>query len=311
MGSEHDKNTSVLHDPSAYTIAAGDLAAIFLPHNGMLGASLRFRGVELLRRLENLDTAAVKGSTAGIPILYPWANRLGSLAYSAAGRNVELAATSTLLHFDDHGLPLHGVPWGQLQWSVIQSSKNQLVARLDWNRSELLTVFPFRHQVEMTATIQPNELAIQTLVRSTGDTVPISFGYHPYFGIPELGRASWRLKLPAMRRLLLNPLGIPAGERENCPEFDAKLGDADFDDCFEVLEERPSFSLSGPGLWINVEFVEGYRYAQIFAPKNKQFAAIEPMTAPTNALKSGRGLSEIARGGEYKASFRIGVHKEP
>lgn len=58
------------------------------PADGMLGASLRFRGVELLRRVDDLDAGRIEGSTAGIPLLYPWANRLDSLQYRAAGRQV-------------------------------------------------------------------------------------------------------------------------------------------------------------------------------------------------------------------------------
>ncbi len=55
----------------AHTIGSGDLSATFLPELGMLGASMRFRGVEVLRRIEDLPAAAAKGSTAGIPLLYP------------------------------------------------------------------------------------------------------------------------------------------------------------------------------------------------------------------------------------------------
>src|ERR1700722_10355987 len=116
---------------STHVLIAGDLRAEFWPAAGMLGASLRFRGVELLRRVDDLDAARVKGSTAGIPLLYPWANRLSSLRYSAAGRQVLLDPSSPLLHFDDHKLSMHGVPWGQLQWSVISSEADALIARLD------------------------------------------------------------------------------------------------------------------------------------------------------------------------------------
>jgi aldose 1-epimerase len=37
-----------LKDPTARTLLAGDLEAVFLPAHGMLGASLRYRGVEIL-----------------------------------------------------------------------------------------------------------------------------------------------------------------------------------------------------------------------------------------------------------------------
>ena len=50
-------------DPSAVTLVAGDLEAVFLPRYGMLGASLRHRHVEILRRVQDLEVAAAKGST--------------------------------------------------------------------------------------------------------------------------------------------------------------------------------------------------------------------------------------------------------
>ena len=78
----------------AVRLSAGDLEAVFLPALGMLGASLRHRGTEILRRVEDLEDAAAKGSTAGIPLLHPWANRLDGLRYRAAGREVVLERSS-------------------------------------------------------------------------------------------------------------------------------------------------------------------------------------------------------------------------
>ena len=103
-----------LKDPSAVTLVAGDLEAVFLPRYGMLGASLRHRHIEILRRVQDLEVAAAKGSTAGIPLLHPWANRLAGPRYRTAGREVVLDPSSPLLHFDEHGLPMHGVRWSLL-----------------------------------------------------------------------------------------------------------------------------------------------------------------------------------------------------
>jgi len=44
-----------------HTLVAGDLEVVFLPSHGMLCASLRHKGVEILRRVENLEAAAAKG----------------------------------------------------------------------------------------------------------------------------------------------------------------------------------------------------------------------------------------------------------
>jgi galactose mutarotase-like enzyme len=86
----------VRQDSSARTIRAGELEAIFLPTHGMLGASLRHNGVEILGRVGDLEAAGAKGSTAGIPLLHPWANRLSEPRYSVLGQVVVLDVTSPL-----------------------------------------------------------------------------------------------------------------------------------------------------------------------------------------------------------------------
>jgi aldose 1-epimerase len=289
-------------------LTAGDLEAVFLPAQGMLGASLRHRGTELLRRVDDLEAAAAKGSTAGIPLLHPWANRLDGPRYVAAGRSVVLDLSSPLLHTDGRGLPIHGVSWSRLAWEVLEESPARLLARLDWNRPDLLAVFPFPHRLEMEASLTPGALTmVTTLAAGAQGPVPIAFGFHPYLGIPGLPRDQWRLELPAMRRLTLDARGIPDGGAEDAPAFDGVLGDRVFDDGFAVGADRATFALSGGGRRITVAFLEGYPYAQIYAPAGGDLVALEPMTSPTNALASGTDL-RLARTGEwFRAAFRIAV----
>jgi galactose mutarotase-like enzyme len=297
-----------LKDSSARTLVAGDLEAVFLPGYGMLGASLRHRNVEILRRIEDLAAAAARGSTAGIPLLHPWANRLAGSQYRVAGRDVNLDPSSPLLHLDEHGLPMHGVPWSLLAWEVTAATSDALTAQLAWTSSDLLAIFPFRHRLEITATLSPDELLLETTLSASPDgPVPVSFGFHPYFGLAELPRAEWRLELPAMRRLVLDPRGIPTGEEVAFDGFDAQLGETSFDDCFALFGGSQSLILAGAGRRICVEFLSGYRYAQVFAPKGKDYVALEPMTAPTNALTSGRGLHLVEAGSEFRSAFRIGI----
>ncbi|MGB6355457.1 MAG: aldose 1-epimerase [Steroidobacteraceae bacterium] len=298
-----------LDDPDALRLAAGDMDAIFLPAWGMLGASLRHRGEELLRRVEDLAAAAARGSTAGIPLLHPWANRLAGPLYEAAGRQVHLDLSSRLLHLDGNGLPMHGVGWPLLAWEVDETTPQRIAARLDWNRSELLAVFPFPHRLEMTVRLRPDGLTVDTtLVAGSDGPVPVSFGFHPYFGIPGLPRAQWRLTLPAMRRLASDQHGIPSGTEQPVGSFDSPLGESDFDDGFAVPEAHAAFSLAGAGRRITVEFLDGYRFAQVFAPKGKDYIAIEPMTAATNALRSGRGLKLVEPGGRFRTAFAVTVN---
>ncbi len=193
-----------------------------------------------------------------------------------------------------------------LVWEVLAANSDRLVARLDWNLAELLAVFPFRHQVWMAVTLCPENLTIETTIKAD-DPMPVSFGFHPYFGIPGLARQEWQLELPAMRRFKLDDKGIPNGKEQPFEMFKDPLGERNFDDGFAVLDRRPQFSLCGAGRRITVEFIENYRYLQIFAPKSKDYVALEPMTAPTNALKSGLGLEFASPSRPFRAAFRVCV----
>jgi aldose 1-epimerase len=278
----------------------------------MLGASLCHRGAQVLRRVSDLQTAAAKGSTAGIALLHPWANRLDGTRYRAAGREVELDTSSPMLHLDGHGLPMHGVPWSRLVWEPIESQRDRLSARLDWSRKDLLDIFPFPHGIELTVMLSPEALTLETtLIAGSDGPVPVSFGFHPYFGVPDLPRAKWRLGVPAMHRLLLDERGIPSGGEERWNRFESEIGERSFDDGFALLDACPSFSLTGGGRRITMEFLAGYPYAQIFAPNEQEFVAIEPMTAPASALTSGRGLRVVAPRERFEAAFRVRVEAEP
>jgi aldose 1-epimerase len=278
----------------------------------MLAASLRHRGTELLRRVDDLEGAAAKGSTAGIPLLHPWANRLEGPRYDAAGRNVVLDLSSPLLHADGRGLPIHGVPWSRLRWEVLEESPASLVARLDWNRPDLLAVFPFPHALEMDVAITPDALTIGvTLAAGAEGPVPVSFGFHPYLGLAGAPRAAWRLELPAMQRLRTDERGIPDGGAEGFRAVDAALGSRAWDDGFALRTERATFAISSGDWRVSVELLEGFRFVQVYAPQAQDLVALEPMTAPTNALASGQGLTIVPAGGEFRAAFRIRLEERP
>jgi len=297
---------------SACAIVSGDTEAVFLPDRGMVCSSLRHRGAELLRRVQDIEVLAARGSAAGIPLLHPWANRLAAYGYRAAGRGVTLAPSSPLLHIDEFGLPIHGVPWPNLVWQVTEAKKDRVLSHLEWDRDELLAIFPFRHRLEMAATLRPDGLTLETtLLAGQERPVPVSFGFHPYLGLPDLARSQWRLRLPPMRRLALDDQQIPTGKEEPFDGMDAELGELHLDDGFALPKGTESFSLEGAGRRISVELLEGYCYAQVFAPHGKEYVALEPMTAPTNALRSGDGLRLVQPGGRFRAAFRIVVDAIP
>ncbi|MFM9126860.1 MAG: hypothetical protein ACKOTA_04740, partial [Solirubrobacterales bacterium] len=95
--------------PALTLVSPEELEATFVPGAGMVGCSLRDRGEELLGQRGGLAAWREKSSTFGIPLLYPWANRLGASRYEAAGRSVEIESGAPLVHREGNGLPIHGL----------------------------------------------------------------------------------------------------------------------------------------------------------------------------------------------------------
>src|SRR5438309_1717952 len=130
------------------TLRAGALEADFSPGAGMVCASLRRDGQELLGQREGLEAYARTGSTFGIPLLYPWANRLSARRFECLGRTVDLDAAPQRFRDDgETGLPIHGARTAGGAWSVERADERSLVASLDWGADpELLAAFPFEHR---------------------------------------------------------------------------------------------------------------------------------------------------------------------
>src|SRR5271163_5290587 len=92
------------------------LQATFVPAAGMLCCSLRHRGEELLAQNAGVAAYAQHGKTMGIPLLYPWANRLAGFDYSLAGRKVSVPRDLARVRVDQNGIPIHGVVPGLMAW---------------------------------------------------------------------------------------------------------------------------------------------------------------------------------------------------
>jgi galactose mutarotase-like enzyme len=148
-------------------------------------------------------------------------------------------------------------------------------------------------------------LAIETTVEAGAEPVPVSFGYHPYLTIPGVDRSAWQAELAATRRLLLDERMIPTGASEPFDDRRLALDATDWDDAFAALSRPTIFAVSGGGRRIELEFREGYPYAQVYAPRAEQFICFEPMTAATNALIDRRELSIVQPGAVFRAAFAI------
>ncbi len=281
---------SVTDSAVTLTGPGGELSATFLPQAGMICSSLQHRGAELLARRRGLEAYLdARKSTFALPLLYPWANRLFGWEYDFDHTHVVLSPDEPLIHRDpDDGWPIHGVLAGCPDWQVTSAADTDLRAELDYGADPArLAAFPFPHRVEYAAELSDTALSVTLTVTPIADRrVPISFGFHPYLR-PGGRRDAWELSGPV-------------------PGLAGPLGERSFDDGHAGVPGA-SFSVTSDVRTLGVTFLAGYPDVQIFSPPDADFICFEPMTSPTDALRTGQGLASVAPGDHFSASFAITV----
>ena len=288
---------------AAIVLASGELSAVFLPGLGMTGVSMRCRGREHLALPGGLP-ALRAGATLGLPLLAPWANRLAGRRYKVGRVDVDLSGLP--LGTDDNGLPIHGLLVGRPGWRIDRRStragRASFRAALDLDSP----AFPFPHRIEITVAARDCQLAVDTTVIPTGRrAVPVAFGWHPYLRLPGTPRRRWRLHMPTRTHLTVDRFGIPTGgEVPEGHEADA-IGARTFDDLYSLGRDR-TLALEADDATISMHGATGYPYAQVWVPKGRPFAALEPMTSRTNSLVDG-SAPLVPPGESYAATFTLAV----
>ncbi|HZE14721.1 MAG TPA: aldose 1-epimerase [Mycobacterium sp.] len=295
-----------LRDPSSSVVAQ------YVPGAGMIGISLTDSGVQLLGQRRGLDAYLEAGKTMGLPILYPWANRLSGRSYSVDGVDVTLDPDAAGVRVDPNGLPIHGLLAAYRGWRVMTESANELTAELEFGADPaLLASFPFPHLLVVRVTLVDRTLTVRTTVSAIGDrAVPLCYGFHPYLQLPDVPRPQWLIETPPLRHLALDERGLPTGETSQQPPLSESLGDNAFDDGYDQVTDGSVFAVSGDDRRIEVHFEQGYPAAQIFAPTGEDVVCFEPMTAPTDALRRG-GYRRAQPGDPAVSVFSIRVQRTP
>jgi len=272
-------------DTPALELRSGALRATFVPGVGMTGVSLRRDRREHLA-LPGGVAALRAGHTGGLPLLAPWANRLASRRYRAAGVDVDLRRLR--LHTDDNGSPIHGLLVGWREWEVIGTRARRDVARVTATTIVNAPAFPFPHLLEVVVEAHDDRLVIDTTLVPTGDRkVPVAFGWHPYLRVPGTPRSRWTLRLPARDHLALDERGIPTGDSAREAMEEAPLGRRTFDDLYRLGRDRRLALTGEDGATVEMIANPHFPYAQVWVPAGKPFAALEPMAARTNGLVDG------------------------
>lgn len=292
-------------------VSPAGIRAGFIPTAGMVGCSLMHDGEELLGQRQGLGTYISDKATFGIPLLAPWANRLGSLVYAVVHlgggiRRVDVPADSPYMRRDPiTGLPIHGLLGGSPDWEVIHAGSTRtsatLVAKLNFDHKRPdFEVFPFEHEIRVSVTLRNTTLTIATTVTPTGvDDVPIAYGWHPYFTLPGVPREEWDVSLPFTEvRVLDEKTTLPTGEKAKVEPIHGPLGDLVLDNLFGGVEDGTTATISGGGREIAIRFDRHYDFAVLWAPEGSDFICVEPMTAPTDPF-SGQDHLQVVEPGDW------------
>lgn len=243
-------------------------------------------------------------------ILAPWPNRIRDGRYDFGGAQHQLDLSEPARHNASHGL----VRW--VAWSVEEhtDASVSLVYRL-----MARTGYPWTVDLHVLYDLSAEGLTVtHTATNMSAAPAPYAFGAHPYLLASSSATIEhWELTMPAETQALVDERKLPIGSmpvadsdqdfRVARPLSGAVLDDAFGDlthDEFEDGSARVSVTLRDPSantgilLWGD----RGVRWLQVYTADDsnrpRRSVAVEPMTAPPDAFRSGTDLVSLAAAGE-------------
>lgn len=290
-----------------------------------VGATLRLLEMDERPILWGFDESESSSGGRG-QVLAPWPNRLQDGHYNYSG----ITGVAAL---DDHqrSCAIHGlvrwVPW------EIQEMNSKSVRLKYWLAPQ--PAYPFSLHLSITYSLSDEGLTVEYIAHNGGpDTLPFGIGFHPYLAIKSGDVDQARLQIPANRRLILDDRGLPRGiEPVADTPYDFRSGPgwtayqprsirdlqgSVLDDCFtdltsrddrkwRVLFQPDERSDSAIVLWGESIFRYVMCYTGDTLKENirRKAVAIEPMTCPPNALRTGDDLILIKPGEQSTGSWGI------
>ena len=248
-------------------------------------------------------------------VLAPWPNRLGDGHYRFGDLSVQAPLDEPERNNAIHGL----VRW--LPWRLEVKAQNLVAARCHLFPTP---GYPFNLELRVEYRLGRDGLTVSTLATNVGRlTLPFGIGFHPYFRPAAEPIDIALLELPAYERLVLDERGLPTGEVRGVEgtEYDfteqRAIGPTRLDTAYTGLErgrDRLAWAeLTDPAeklstrLWMD----EGFGYLMCYTGDTleerdrRRAVALEPMTCPPDALRSGRGLIILERGQRWEGAWGI------
>ncbi|HLP23107.1 MAG TPA: galactose mutarotase [Microbacteriaceae bacterium] len=274
-----------------------------------LGA--RIRGCRLDGLWVMPDTRDIEPEYAAGDQLFPWPNRLRDGRWMDGDIERRFDITEPARNNAIHGL------LGSVEFTAEPGPGTAtLRGRLDPSAG-----YPWAIECELSFALRAGECATRSTFTNLGDRpAPWAFGSHPYIALPGTPE-SLRFELGASTVLECDEQMIPVGERDvTGTAFDFReptpLEHIDVDHAFrrDDLDQATIASLASDTARIDVWADVQCGVVQVFRPPTSSLLhrggpaiAVEPMTAPANALASGDGLRWLEPGASVTIEWGVRV----
>jgi len=246
-------------------------------------------------------------------VLVPWPNRIEDGSYKFDGKRMQLPLTEA-----ENGNAIHGLVRGAT-WNLVDHEADRVV--LDYTL-EPQPGYPFALGLSIEYALSPTGLTVTTTAWNlSSETCPYGAGQHPYLTLGTPTIDTLRLQVPARVVAFSDERGLPVRSAPvDGTEYDfragRKIGGTVLDNAFAELERdgdgRARVLLDdlagGAGLTLWVD--ESYRYLMLYTGDShpdvaRRGLAVEPMTCPPNAFRTGESVIRLEPGESVASSWGL------
>jgi aldose 1-epimerase len=288
-----------------FEIGAGGYRAVVTEGGATLRA-LSYDGTDLVQGFgEHEMPSAGRGQ-----LLVPWPNRIEDGSYRFGDRDLQLPVSEVPRHNAMHGL----VRWAA--WTLRDHSADRVSLCY---RLMAQSGYPWLLDLRVDYEVADNGLTVtQSAVNRSDSPAPYAAGAHPYLLAGSGPVDDWELTVPARTRVLVSedrllpvgredvgdtPYDFRVARRIGAVSFDHPFTDleADVDGVF-VVELHGDHDVR---LWADTQHGWLQLYTGDDRTPPRTAIAVEPMTAPPNAFRTGEGLLTLEPGQAFVSRWGI------
>jgi aldose 1-epimerase len=290
-------------------IAHGDQRAVITE----VGATLRTYVKGGLSVVEGFAGEEVPTHARG-QVLFPWPNRIGGGEWSFSGRVAQPTIDDVVHDTASHGL----VRWRPFRVEAVNQNRCVLSLLLHPTPD-----YPFLSEISIAYHLGSLGLTVTTTVTNR-DGVPLPFGvgFHPYLAVTTPTIEGAQLEVPAKSYVAVDDRQLPTGEilplAGNQLDFSQRksLSGHELDVTYtDLLRDDSGLAVAtlqdGNGGEIDLSVDRNFPYFQVYTGdglekgRRRTSVAIEPMTCPPDALRSGKDVVVLEPGQHWAGSWRL------